>query len=51
MYDFAKFEIIQRFGDDIRIVIITLDMTNNKQQQLAKKLEHLSVIQDQKMST
>ena len=51
MYGFAKFEIIQRFGDDIRIVIITLDMTNNKQQQSAKKLEHLSVIQDQEMST
>ena len=36
--DFAKFKYIQSFGDTIRNGIITMDMANDEEEQLAKKI-------------
>ena len=41
-YDFISFKIIGCFGDGIRIDIITMDMTNNEQEKLTKKIAKFS---------
>lgn len=37
MYDFTKFKTIQSFGDVTRNRIVTMDLTNDEQKELAKK--------------
>ena len=42
IYDFAKFEIVQIFGDAIKNGVITTDIANDKVQQLATKIKEFA---------
>lgn len=42
-YNFRKFKTIQSFGEAIRNDIVTMDLANDEQQQLAKKFHHENI--------